>query len=133
MHGLHHGEPEQRLPEQREPDQRGSYRSEYAEARVEQHQAEVAPNRDQDRPFAEPEAEPIAPVPPVGRPAASRRGSTVREPAPTSFGFGGEFSAPAPAAHAEPEQPTPSSSTESEDPARPRRAGWWSKRLLGKR
>jgi ribonuclease E len=127
MPELHPGE-----PEQREPDQRGSYRTDYAEARVEQHQAEVAPNRDQDRPFAEPDAEPIAPVPPVDRPAASRRGSTVREPAPTSFGFAGEFSAPAPAARAEPEQPTPSSSTESEDPARPRRAGWWSKRLLGK-
>jgi len=47
--------------------------------------------------------------------------------------FGSEFSAPAPAARAEPEQPAPpSDSTESEDSTRPRRAGWWSKRVLGK-
>jgi ribonuclease E len=89
-------------------------------------------NHEQDRPFAEPEAQPIVPVPPAGRPAASRRGSTVREPAPTSFGFSGEINAPMPAAPAEPEQPAPSSSTESEDTTRPRRAGWWSKRMLGK-
>jgi ribonuclease E len=128
----HQGEPEEREPEQREPDQRGSYPRDYAEPSVEQRQAEVAQNPDQDRPFAEPAAEPIAPVPPVSRPAAPRRGSTVREPAPTSFSFGGEFSAPAPAAVVEPEQPAPPSGTESEDTTRPRRAGWWSKRVLGK-
>jgi hypothetical protein len=68
---------------------------------------------------------------------ASRRGSTVREPVPTSFRFGGESSAPAgaPQLPVEPEQPAPSSdtsSTDSEEANRPRRAGWWSKRVLGK-
>jgi ribonuclease E len=138
----HPGEPEPSEPEHREPDYRepertaaelsGSYQRDHAEPRIEQHRAEVVQNHDQDRPFAEPEAQPIVPVPPAARPAASRRGSTVREPAPTSFGFSGEISAPMPAAPVEPEQPAPSSSTESEDSTRPRRAGWWSKRMLGK-
>jgi ribonuclease E len=130
-------EPERREPEQREPERTaaelsGSYQGDIAEPRMEQNRAEVVQNHDQDRPFAEPEAQPIVPVPPAARPAASRRGSTVREPAPSSFGFSGEISAPMPAAPVEPEQPAPSSSTESEDTTRPRRAGWWSKRVLGK-
>jgi hypothetical protein len=56
----------------------------------------------------------------------------VREPAPKSFSFSGEISVPVPATPLEPVQPAPSSSAESEDGARPRRAGWWSKRMLGK-
>jgi ribonuclease E len=127
-------EPEYREPEHREPEPEpvGSYQRDHAEPSIEQHRAEVAPSHDQDRPVAEPEAHPMAPVPPVGRPAAARRGSTVREPAPTSFSFSGEISVPIPATPLEPVQPAPSSSTESEDGARPRRAGWWSKRMLGK-
>jgi ribonuclease E len=125
-------EPEHREPERTAPELSGLYQGDLAEPRMEQHRAEVVQNHDQDRSFAEPEAQPIAPVPPAARPAASRRGSTVREPAPTSFGFSGEISAPMPAAPVEPEQPAPSSSTESEDSTRPRRAGWWSKRMLGK-
>jgi ribonuclease E len=123
-------------PEQREPEQSGSYQRDYAAPSVAQHQAEVA--RDRDLPIAEPVAEPVAPVPPADRPAAPRRGSTVREPAPTSFSFSAEFRAPAPAAPArvEPEPAassvTESSVTESEDGARPRRAGWWRKGLLSK-
>jgi hypothetical protein len=71
-------------------------------------------------------------------PPAPRRGSTVREPAPTSFSFSGESSAPTPVPvpaqvlQAEPEQPAQPDVTASEDTARPRRAGWWSKRVLGK-
>ncbi len=133
MPDLHPGEPEEREPEQREPEQRGPDQRDYAEPSVRQHHAEAAQSREHERPFAEHAAEPIAPAPPVSGPAAPRRGSTVREPAPTSMSFGSEFSAPAPAARAEPEQPAPpSDSTESEDSTRPRRAGWWSKRVLGK-
>jgi ribonuclease E len=122
-------------PDLGEPDHSGSYRREDAEPRIERHHVEVAQEHAPRRPVAEPEAAPVAAVPPpMSPPAAPKRGSTVREPAPTSFGFGGELSvpAPAPAAQAEPEPPAPSSVTESEDAARPRRAGWWSKRVLGK-
>jgi ribonuclease E len=127
---------EEREPARWEPEQRGAYQRDHAEPSVAQHQAEVPQSRDQDRSFAEPQAEPVAPVPPADTPAAPRRGSTVREPAPTSFGA--EFRAPAPTAPArvEPEPAasgvTESSVTESEDSARPRRAGWWRKGVLGK-
>jgi ribonuclease E len=130
-------EPEPRAPEHREPEPRGAYQRDYAEPSAAQRQAEVAPNSDQDRSPAEPAAEPVAPVPPGDRPAAPRRGSTVREPAPTSFSFGAEFRAPPAPARVEPE-PEPVSSvsessvSESEDGARPRRAGWWRKGVLGK-
>jgi ribonuclease E len=110
----------------REPEQGDSYPRDFAESSAAQRQAEVAHDRDQDAPVAEP----VAPIPPVSGPTAPRRGSTVREPAPTSFAFGGEISTPVPAPHVEPEQP--SGGTETEDIARPRRAGWWSKRVLGK-
>ena len=124
--------PEQREPEAREREQAGPDHRNYAEPSVEQPQ--VAQSSEQDRPNAEPETEPATPVQSISSPAAPRRGSTVREPAPTSFGFGGEPSAPAPAPVAQPEPvpPSPSSGAESEDTTRPRRAGWWSKRVLGK-
>jgi ribonuclease E len=120
--------------DEREP--AGPYHGDDREPAVPPHQAEVA-HRDHDRSIAEPSAagpssEPAAPV---ERPAP-RRGSTVREPAPTSFSFGGAFSGPVPPA---PPGNTESSlesgaesSAEGEDSARPRRAGWWSKRVLGK-
>jgi hypothetical protein len=107
----------------------------HAEPGVPPHPADVAQGRDHDGPFAkrsaaEPSAEPAAPV---ERPAP-RRGSTVREPAPTSFSFGGAFSGPAPVPPAPPStsESSAESGAESEDSARPRRAGWWSKRVLGK-
>jgi ribonuclease E len=126
-------------PERREPEHGASYQSDYAEPAVEHRQAEVAQMSDQDRPRAEPMAQPFEAAPPLGGPAAARRGSTIREPAPTRFAFGAEHnSAPAPATPAEAEPPAPESSPlpkgspESEDTTGPRRAGWWSKRLLGK-
>jgi ribonuclease E len=78
---------------------------------------------------AEETAEPVATSAPERGAEPPRRGSTVREPAPGYF-----HTAPAPAAHAEPEPPAviESGSGESEDEARPRRSGWWSKRVLGK-
>ena len=69
-------------------------------------------------------------VPDTVAPEPPRRRSTVREPAPVALG--GEAAAPAIAHSAEPPQPVVSSPTESEDSDRPRRAGWWSKRALGK-
>jgi ribonuclease E len=134
------GEPQERPPAHDEPEHSRPYQDDHAAPSVEPHHVEVAHSRDHGRPFAEqsaggPSAEPTAPA---ERPAP-RRGSTVREPAPTSFSFGGAFGTPAPVP-VEPEPPAPASSvesssersTESEDAARPRRAGWWSKRVLGK-
>ena len=128
-------EPQPSGAEQRESEEAGPYRRDYAEPTVERRQAEVAHRGAQDRPFAQPQPEtgPAAPAPTGSTPAAPRRGSTVREPVPTSFSFGGEFSAPEPTPRGvEPERPAPAESTESEDAGRPRRAGWWSRRVLGK-
>jgi ribonuclease E len=136
--------PDQSLPWQAEPvqsqaDHGSAYRQDHAEPSFERHQPAAAqerePDREAERPAPQPENGPLAPVPAAGGPAAPRRGSTVREPAPNSFGstsFSREFSAaPPPAANPEPEQP-PTTGSESEDTGRPRRAGWWSKRVLGK-
>jgi ribonuclease E len=117
-------EPAHGEPERREPDRGGSHPRDYAEPSADHRQIEAAQRSDQDRPVTEPA--------PVSGPAASRRGSTVREPAPTSFTFSDALNAPPPATRVEPEPAEPESSPESEDTARPRRAGWWSKRVLGK-
>ncbi|HEY6257562.1 MAG TPA: Rne/Rng family ribonuclease [Xanthobacteraceae bacterium] len=114
----HEGEPRERVPHEHAPHEHDQ--PDHAEPRIE-HAAELAP------PAAEPAPSEEKPAP--------RRGSTVREPAPASFSFGGESKVPEPALHVEPEPPAPVSSTESaesDDEARPRRAGWWSKRVLGK-
>jgi ribonuclease E len=76
------------------------------------------------------QAEPPAHEPP-------RRRSTVREPVPFSF----DDAAPshAEAAHAEPNPPPPvpapaapeASEQPQEDDGKPRRTGWWAKRMLG--
>ena len=72
-------------------------------------------------PAPQPEAEPAAPA---------RRRSTVREPAPT-------FSASEPVVTPMPSpQPMPSAASAPEpapveDAGKPRRTGWWAKRLLG--
>jgi ribonuclease E len=133
MPDLPAGESQEREQTQNEPEPAGPYHGDHAEPGVPPRQAEVAQDRDHDGPFAEqsaaePSAEPAAPV---ERPAP-RRGSTVREPAPTSFSFGGAFSGPAPPAPASNTESSTESGAESEDSARPRRAGWWSKRVLGK-
>ena len=62
----------------------------------------------------------------------SRRRSTVREPAPQAWG---EDAAPPPPTFTGPVptvEPVVTSSAASEDSDRPRRAGWWSRRVLGK-
>ena len=120
---------------ERAHEQRNAYQRDDGEPSVERHQPEPVQYREHDRPLAEPTAASSVPVPPESPAPTPRRGSTVREPVPTTFGFGGEISTPAPLARVpadEPEQPAPSHSSESEDAAQPRRAGWWRKRVLGK-
>jgi ribonuclease E len=85
-----------------------------------------------------PRIEPAAPAPTPPQPAVEpppptepaseqpRRRSTVREPAP-AFGA----SSPAVAAPQQPEPMIVTGSAEADDANRPRRTGWWSKRLLG--
>jgi ribonuclease E len=75
-----------------------------------------------------------------------RRRSTVREPAPFAFDDGASplaqpetpvGSAPAPAATPEPDKQPPQAEQEpqpeqpQEDAGKPRRTGWWAKRVLG--
>jgi len=88
-------------------------------------------------PDAEPQAAPSpqAAEPDVSEPTvpeAPRRRSTVREPAPQALHDEANspppsFTPPAPSI-----EPVVSSSEESESGDRPRRSGWWSKRVLGK-
>jgi ribonuclease E len=81
------------------------------------------------------DAEPQAAEPDVSEPTAPeapRRRSTVREPAPQALHEEANspppsFTPPAPSI-----EPVVSSSEESESGDRPRRSGWWSKRVLGK-
>jgi ribonuclease E len=72
----------------------------------------------------------FAPAETVATPEQPRRGSTVRERAPTAR-LGGDPS-PRPVPTPEPAEPVVSSPTEAEDATRPRRSGWWSRRILGK-
>ena len=122
------GEPQPRPAHPRDDADRAS--SDYQPDGGEPPSSTASPRRHQ--PQTAPAATASAAAPPVSPAPASRRGSTVREPAPTSFSFGSEASTPATVVHAAPEPPAPASSNESEDAARPRRAGWWSKRVLGK-
>jgi ribonuclease E len=82
-----------------------------------------------------PDPEPPAPEPPHVEASASehpRRRSTVREPAPISVASEPR-AAHEPAVSATPEPPQPVVISPSESEAdRPRRSGWWSKRMLGK-
>jgi ribonuclease E len=94
---------------------------------------------------SEPAAEPPARPAPVVTPIETtpeveqvpvRRRSTIREPAPV---VGGAFDSAATATTASPPDPVPeiTSATASENEAapaenKPRRAGWWSRKILGK-
>ena len=97
-------------------------------------------DREPAPPF-EPDLMQAAPPPPEpespseAAPEPSRRRSTVREPAPL-MGDEGAASYAAPSAPEQPPAPPapePSGSHEEshEDPAKPRRTGWWSRRMLG--
>jgi ribonuclease E len=82
------------------------------------------------------------PPPPMPAPAATetpaapeapRRRSTVREPAPQALGHEGHVTTPSFTPQPVPAvEPVVSSSAEGESTDRPRRSGWWSKRVLGK-
>ncbi len=103
----------------------------YAEPLLEQREAEALRQRDEERAPQQPPKQPdsyVPPAPPVSERELRRR-STVREPAPT---FGSESTPPPAAVAPRPERPTPIVSGADEEPGQPRRAGWWSKRILGK-
>jgi ribonuclease E len=70
-------------------------------------------------PAPQPEAEPAAPA---------RRRSTVREPAPT---FSSPVVTPMPAPQPMPSAAPAPEPAPVEDAGKPRRTGWWAKRLLG--
>jgi ribonuclease E len=92
-------------------------------------QSNYEPREDRPPPAAVPAA--AAPeTPEAAAPEPGRRRSTVREPAPMVFS--GEAMAPVPHNPVEAPQPIVSGPAESEDSDRPRRSGWWSKRVLGK-
>jgi ribonuclease E len=82
-----------------------------------------------------PQRETRAPEPaPVeaGHSEAARRRSTVREPAPISVGREHSATHEPAASPSAPPQPVDVSPTEGDDSDRPRRSGWWSRRVLGK-
>jgi ribonuclease E len=68
----------------------------------------------------------------AGPSEAARRRSTVREPAPISVGREHSAAHEPAASPSEPPQPVVISPTEGDDSDRPRRSGWWSRRVLGK-
>jgi ribonuclease E len=74
----------------------------------------------------------IEPSAPLAEPEPPRRRSTVREPAPIFGGHGAENGHPVqpPAAAIEVES-AGAIAGEGEDANKPRRTGWWAKRLLG--
>jgi ribonuclease E len=87
--------------------------------------------------------EPPAPPPIAAQPAAAapeaqpasasepqRRRSTVREPAPM-FGVGTPVAVPVPPPTPQPPPMVVTSSGESEEANKPRRTGWWARRMLG--
>jgi ribonuclease E len=89
-------------------------------------QVAEAPRRETPPPAPEP-----APVEASPSEAARRR-STVREPAPISVDSKHSATHEPVASPSEPSQPVVISPTESDDSDRPRRSGWWSRRVLGK-
>ena len=64
----------------------------------------------------------------AAEPTPARRRSTVREPAPGFASSSADTPPPAPPASPPPEAPAPAAESSGEEAAKPRRAGWWSKR-----
>ncbi len=73
---------------------------------------------------------PVAAEPAISEPP--RRRSTVREPAPQAGRDDGDLPAPSFTPPHSTAEPVISSPAESEGGDRPRRSGWWSKRVFGK-
>ena len=86
-----------------------------------QPQYEAAPQSMATSPAPQPEPEPAAPP---------RRRSTVREPAPT-FGASESVVTPMPAPMPVPSPAAVAEAAPADDAGKPRRTGWWAKRLLG--
>src|SRR5262245_29051110 len=117
-----------------------------ADAEAEASDAEPAFEHEAPQPFhpRTADAEQVAEAPqretPAPEPApveaahseATRRRSTVREPAPISVGREDSATHEPAASPSEPPQPVVISPTEGDDSDRPRRSGWWSRRMLGK-
>ena len=82
-------------------------------------------------PRPEPAPQPAASAPdpqPAGDREPPRRRSTVREPAPV---FSGSAPAVTPTPMTAPPPPAPVVSSTAEADSKPKRSGWWAKRLLG--
>jgi ribonuclease E len=102
-------------------------------------EASVEPQRFEPE-RAEPVPEPPRPGPeaPAEQAEQSRRRSTVREPAPFFAGRELAQTSAAPEAETKPREPEPAApqmpepSVEAEGADRPRRTGWWARRLAGK-
>jgi ribonuclease E len=77
-----------------------------------------------------PVPQPAEAAPPPAPAEPSRRRSTVREPAPM-FSGSSSMDAPMPTPQPAPTPPPAATASEAEDTAKPRRTGWWAKRLLG--
>ena len=96
-----------------------------------QHDAGHATGAPRHEPDFSPAPEPSYAPPPVAgaatAPPEPRRRSTVREAAPV---FGDSVPAPIPAPLPPPE-PAPVVTSAAEDASKPRKTGWWAKRLLG--
>jgi ribonuclease E len=86
-----------------------------------------APRIENERPQPAASAPADAPSPAPAAAEAPRRRSTVREPAPV-FTEGAHQAVPAPVTRSE---PVASSSSEADEANKPRRTGWWARRLLG--
>jgi ribonuclease E len=121
------------------PDERPSDRPEWSERREPQVSDQAANIAEATyalrfEPAAPPPAmpEPTLVSPAPAAPEPPRRRSTVREPAPVFSGESAPVVMPMPAPQPAP-MPAPilSSSAETNDANKPRRTGWWAKRLLG--
>src|SRR5262245_56718707 len=76
--------------------------------------------------------EPVAKEPAAKEPEQPRRRSTVREPAPATLSAEPDAAAPAPVNRPPEPVVVVTSTSDGTETERPRRAGWWSKRVLGK-
>ena len=109
-------------------------RREHSEPTQQTYNEQPAYNSAPEQPSYAARPEPVAPPPPAPTAAAPaeppRRRSTVREPAPV-FGGSAETSAPPPPMPVPAPTPVITEASSGEAESKPRRTGWWAKRLLG--
>ena len=84
---------------------------------------------DLDAPAPERAAPNVPPAAPTDQPEASRRRSTIREPAPTAAGEIAQTVPTTPASQAS--EPVITETSDGSGSERPRRTGWWSRRFAG--